>query len=562
MSTPDGRFTLVFNGEIYNYRELARQFLSGVPLRSTSDTEVLLHLLAKQGMAALKDLRGMFAFALWDDHQQALYVARDPFGKKPLYIHETPTAIFLASELKAIQAAVPLSIDRRAAAQYFLFEFVPSPRTIFSQTTQLLPGHYCRITTEHQQLTQWWQPNLKPKLQLPPVEALARCDELLAAAVKRRLVSDVPVGVLLSGGIDSTTIAWYMRQQLSGTIHSFSIGFRERSFNEAPYARQAARDIQTTHHELLFSLKEFRQAIRQVVPLMDTPLGDASLLPTAAVSFLAKKNVTVVLDGDGSDELLGGYGIFPAAQVAEKLRHVPPALQNALIRAVRLLPTHYHDFSLDFKIKSFLRGLPYPLPRRHQVWLGSFSEVEQAQLLKPEWQTTANQLFSPVDEIAHSLSDLSTTDAISLLLLHHYLPDDLLVKLDRSSMMASVEARTPFLDLDFAEFALQLPDAWRHNKKILRQVMAPRLNPAIVWRTKKGFGIPLGWWLKGPLYDWAAAVLSPDKLRSDGIFNPAYVTQLLGEHTRGRADHRKKLWTILAWQLWYDHWIAHRELVV
>lgn len=558
MTTPDGRFTLVFNGEIYNYRQLAQKYLAGLQLRSSSDTEVLLHLLAQQGMAVLNELRGMFAFALWDQTEQVLWLARDPFGKKPLYVQSAPIAVYFASELKSLQVVAPASIDTKSNAQYFLYEYAPSPRTIYTGISQVPLGHYAKITKTSYESTSWWQPVFLPKHTAPAPALLKQCDQLLEQAVSRRLVSDVPVGVFLSGGIDSSAIAWYMRQQVAGPLHSFSVSFHEHSFNEAPYAELAAKALHTTHHDLRFSLEQFKQAIQTVVPIMDTPLGDASLLPTAAISFLAKEYVTVVLDGDGSDELLGGYGIFPAAAVAEKLKFLPGAAIKALQAGAALLPTKYHNFSFDFKVKSFLRGLPHALARRQQVWLGSFTPFEVRELLTPAWQHCDDDIFGPIDELAPQLQGLSTTDAVSRLLIQHYLHDDLLVKLDRSSMMASLEARTPFLDVDFAEFAMKLPNEWKQNKKILRQVMASRLDNVIVWRPKKGFGIPLGWWLKGPLHQWAQEVLNKGKLQADGILNPAVPSRLLREHKRGQADHRKKIWTLLAWQLWYDHWIARR----
>lgn len=558
MTTPDGRLSLVFNGEIYNYRELARNYLADVQLTSTSDTEVLLHLLARHGMAILPALRGMFAFALWDNHTQELWLVRDPFGKKPLYLRETNEAWSFASELKSLLTNAP-ALDRVACAQYFLHEYIPTPRTPFKDISQLPLGHYCHVKENTKRLVRWWQPQFTPKTTLSFNEAAGLGDELLQTATTRRLVSDVPVGIFLSGGIDSTAIAWYMRQHMTEKLHSFSVSFREPSFDETAYAQLAARALGTTHHQLQFSLKEFAKALGQVVPLLDTPLGDASMLPTAAISFMAKKYITVVLDGDGSDELLGGYGIFPAANVAQKLQFIPRRLWRLAAAAAAQLPTNYRDFSFDFKIKSFIRGLGYDLPQRHQVWLGSFAGPELVELLSPQWREMAPSAFEPTTLLQPQLHGLSTTDQVSLLLIHGYLHDDLLVKLNRATMLASLEARTPFLDVDFAEFAMQLPPAWKKNKNILKHIMAGRIPDTIISRGKKGFGIPLGWWLKGPLHAWATQVLEPGKLLGDGIINPHVPMRLLAEHRQGKADHRKKLWTLLAWQLWYDQWIAKRE---
>ena len=561
MTTPDGRFSLVFNGEIYNYQELAKRYLADVKLKSTSDTEVLLHVLARHGMEIVPHLKGMFSFALWDVRQQELWLVRDPFGKKPLYLRETTEEWSFASELKSLLISAP-ELDREACAQYFLYEYIPTPRTPWQDISQLPLGHYCHIKGNIKQVVRWWQPQFTPKTAVSFNEALTQCDQLLQTAIARRLVSDVPVGIFLSGGIDSTAIGWYMRQQMTAKPHSFSVSFREPSFDESAYALQAAHALGTAHHQLQFTLKEFTKSVGQVVPLLDVPLGDASLLPTAAISFLAREYVTVVLDGDGSDELLGGYGIFPAAAVAEKLRFIPSQAWRLAATVAQKLPTNYRDFSFDFKLKSFIRGMGEQLPQRQQVWLGSFTAGEIDELLAPDWRLPPPAIFEPTTRLQPQLAGLNTADQVSLLLIYGYLHDDLLVKLDRATMFASVEARTPFLDVDFAEFAMQLPPAWKKNKKILKQVMSGRIPQAIISRHKKGFGIPLGWWLKGPLHDWAKQVLEPSKLLADGMINPQVPLRLLAQHRQGTADHRKKLWTLLSWQLWYDQWAAKREFLL
>jgi len=267
----------------------------------------------------------------------------------------------------------------------------------------------------------------------------------------------------------------------------------------------------------------------------------------------------VALDGDGSDELFGGYGTFLAARVAEWLPPLPRGFYLLLERAAQVLPTNFRDFSLDFKAKSFLRGLGYPLAQRNQIWLGSFSDQNLRELLTPASQKYTKDLFSDLDELAEEAARLDTLDAVSLLNLHHYLHNDILVKLDRATMLRSLEARTPFLDIDVADFVTRLPSRFKRNKYILRQLMKDRIPAEIVARPKKGFGIPLGFWLRGPLYEWAQEVLDEEKLAADGIFDPAMVSGLLKEHRRGRTDQRKKLWTLLMWQLWYDHWVRPNQ---
>lgn len=324
--------------------------------------------------------------------------------------------------------------------------------------------------------------------------------------------------------------------------------------------RVLRRALGTTHHELLFSVEQFHEALERVLPLLDEPLGDASLLPTYAVSALARPFITVALDGDGSDELFGGYGTFPAAELAERLYRLSPRVGAALETLSRLLPTRYENFTRDFIVKSFVKGLPYDLPRRNQVWLGSFSDRELSRLLTPTWQQTSGELFADIDRARGALAGLPVFDAVSLLTIVHYLQNDLLLKLDRATMAVALEARTPFLDLDLAEFALRLPPEMKRGKRLLKQLMRGRLPDAIIERPKKGFGIPLGAWLRGPLREFLKITLAEDTLRADGFFQPQEVWRLIREHLQGVADHRKKLWTLIMFQLWFQRRAAGRSV--
>lgn len=559
MTTPDGRFTLVFNGEIYNYRELAKKYCQGVELKSDCDTEVLLHMLAREGAGALPELRGMFALALWDAREQRLLLARDPFGKKPLYWAVRGDTFLFASEVKSLLLSpwVSREMDAGAAVKYFLYEYVPAPSTGFKDVWQVPMGHCAEVTADSLNVRQWWKPTYQPKhVGISEKQARGMFDTKLAKAVERRMVSDVPVGVLLSGGLDSTCISWYMRQISSAPLHSFSVSFDEASFDESRYARLAARAVGTVHHDVRFTVERFHEALEQVMPVMDIPLGDASLLPTYVVSQLAKSEITVALDGDGSDELLGGYGTFRAAEMAERLPNMAPSVWRRLYAAARLWPTSYRDFSFDFKVKSFLEGMVHDKARRNQVWLGSFAGAELKQLLTDEYREYVPAAFEDVDTMAGRVAGMEVQDAISCLTVHHYLQNDILVKLDRAAMFVSLEARTPFLDVDVAEWLMRLPTEFKRNKRLLKELMRGRIPDEIIDRPKKGFGVPLGFWLKGPLYEWASGVLAEDKLRAGGVVRPEVVLRLLAEHRRGRADHRKKLWTLLAWQMWYDRWVA------
>jgi asparagine synthase (glutamine-hydrolysing) len=561
MVSGDGRYVLVFNGEIYNYRELRDEFLSDWKFVSKSDTEVLLDLLIVKREKALGLLKGMFALAFWDKEKSRLLLARDPFGKKPLYYIDTGDCFLFASEVKALllDKAVSSSVDYGSAGKYFLHEYVPSPASGFRGVKQLPMGGCAVVDESGTKVERWWQPAFLPKARMSSEDEVAReFDGYLRKAVERRLVADVPVGLLLSGGIDSTSIGWYMQDLADSPIHSFSVSFKEKSFDEKGMASRAAESLGTKHHDVVFGVDQFRQALEELVKVIDVPFGDSSLLPTYWVSKEAVRWVKVALDGDGSDELLAGYGTFRAAEVSEKLPRVSPGFWNWLADMAGRLPTSYEYFSFDFKLKSFLRGLAYDLPYRNQIWLGSFTERELEKLWLAKEGVNDKNVFSCIDDLGSETRELKTIDAVSLLTIHHYLHNDILVKLDRASMAASLEARTPFLDVDLAEYVMKLPVKYKRDKYILKRVMRGRIPDEIVDRPKKGFAIPLGHWLRGPLYGWVGEVLDEDKVKEDGVLNWGFVKDLIEEHREGRSDHRKKLWTVLMWQLWYDNWVKKR----
>lgn len=554
-STPDGRYTLVFNGEIYNYRELRQKLQNHYRFTTNSDTEVLLYHYLAHGPAGLGKLNGMFACAIWDRETRELFLARDRFGKKPLYYLVDDQRCIFASEPKSILLYLDKKpgLDRAALTQYFFYEYIPSPRTPWETIKKLEPGHWLIVTPTEIKTEQWWTLYPLPR----DYAGQGSFDQLLDAAVQARLVADVPVGVFLSGGLDSSTITWYMRQHTKD-LHSFSVSFTERSFDESSYAQQAARALKTIHHDIVCTPDSVQPLLDTILPRLDEPLADASLLPTTLVSQLAKEHVTVVLDGDGADELLYGYDTFAAYQLARLADHVPTLIRDGLTNLVNALPTQYTYFSLDFKLKSLLRGLPFPGLMRNQVWLGSFSPPELTTLLTPPWQTSLAGVATPIQQLAQTVCGLSPLEQLSLVYLQQYLHNDILMKLDRASMYASVEARTPFLDPTLVSFILQLPRhekyRWGNGKRILKATMRARLPASIINRPKQGFGIPLGAWLRGPLRELMEKTLNPPALGAAGVLAPAAVQQLMSEHVSGKADHRKKLWTLMIFQWWWQQW--------
>lgn len=551
MASEDGRYQIVFNGEIYNYRELREKYCRGVAFKSTSDTEVLLKILMRHGTDILPEIKGMFALALWDSKNKTLMLARDAFGKKPLYYWKNEQVFLFASEIKALKEhpLVKRAADKKALVSYLIYEFVPVPETGWQDIKQIPMGCIACVSASGMKITQWWQMKFLPKKSLTEDEAAEEFDHLMMQAVKRRLVSDVPVGLLLSGGIDSTAVGWYMKKIQGGELHSFSIGFKENMFNEGGYAQQAASVLGTRHNHKEFGLEEFKQYLPQLNQ-MDIPFGDSSLLPTWAVSDLASKQVKVVLDGDGSDELLGGYGVFEAAAWAEKLPRVPQVVSNVAATLSQQLPTRYEYFTIDFKIKSFMRGFGLDRAARQQAWLGSFNAGELRDLLTEEYMEMGKEAWSQVSERANIFKELNWFDGMSGQIITDYLQNDILVKLDRAAMTFGLEARTPFLDVDLAEFIMRLPIEYKRGKRLLKRVMRGRIPDSIIDRRKQGFAIPLGHWLRGELYGWAANILSEKEVGLQKIIKTEQAMRLLEEHRRGRADNRKKLWTLIALTLW------------
>ncbi len=557
----DSRYVLVFNGEIYNYQELREKYFASEVFRSNSDTEVLLSMLIRFGADALPHLRGMFSFAFYDTQEKKMMLACDAFGKKPLFYTWSENTFVFASEPKALLASgyVSAQLDVRATEAYLLHEYAPSPSTMFKGVHTLGAGKYMEIASDVQKIVRWYSLEVTPKRTISFQDALSTFDELLGTAVERRMVADVPVGLFLSGGLDSSTIAWYMRNiKKEGDIHSCSVAFEDSSFNEEHIASQVASSLHLTHHSTTFTKETFVESIQELIPVLDIPLADASLLPTYTVSKLAREHMKVVLDGDGSDELLGGYGTFQAYELAKKLPFIPPQVWNVLSRSVdTLLPVSHRYFSSDFKIKSFVRGMAYSAERNIQIWLGAFNEREIAALLNKESIDSLRTLFDTSDFLV-SPHVHDPFDRASLYHIQAYLHDDILVKIDRATMAVGLEARTPFLDTDVADFLMHLPSSYKRNKRILRELMKGRIPDLVLSRKKQGFGIPISSWFSGELRSFVEETLSQERIERAGMFRYSYIRTLIDEHVRKQYDHRKKIWTLIVFQLWYEYWIQQK----
>jgi asparagine synthase (glutamine-hydrolysing) len=562
ISNEDGLVHVVFNGEIYNYRELRSELESrGHRFATDSDTEVIVHLYEELGAHCVERLNGMFAIALWDTRRSELVLARDRFGKKPLYYADLGGTLLFASELKSLveHPRCPRDLDFDALTRYLALEYVPTPYSIFAGVRKLPGGHLLRWRDGRSSLEQYWDLELgRDEPTRPDEQYVDEFRELLGAAVRRRLISDVPLGAFLSGGIDSSSVVAMMVDALpAGNVKTFSVGFDERSFDESLHARRVAAHFGTDHHEEVFSAGVMLDTLPAVVEWLDEPFGDASILPTYLLSRFTREHVTVALGGDGSDELLAGYPTFPADRLARFYR-VPRLLHaNVIVPLADRLPVSTANFSFDFKLKRFLRAAAADDDVRHPVWLGSFTPAEQAALL-----TTAPG--DPFAEQRRLLAGAGGDRLGKLIYLYAktYLQDDILVKVDRASMACSLEVRAPFLDVELVDFLCRVPSRLKlhrlDTKHLLKRAMSDVLPPGIAARPKKGFGIPVASWFKGELREALQDELSAERIRAQGLFEPAEVNRLVSEHLSGRRDHRKSLWTLFVFQLWHRRWLEGR----
>jgi asparagine synthase (glutamine-hydrolysing) len=572
MSNADGSVTIVFNGEIYNFQKHRERLLrQGYVFRGTSDTEVILALYAEMGERCFSELEGMFAIALWDRHTERMFLVRDRMGKKPLYWGLFGSTLIFGSELKAVLAH-PLAtreFDPEALALYLAHEYVPTPWTPFKHIRKVRPGSYITYTKkEGVRESSLWDISFLKRTPVPrsPDEYLTTLDGLIRSATEERLMAaDVPVGLFLSGGVDSSVVGYYAallrKEKGMDPLQTFSIGFKEASFDESAHAEQVATHIGATHHARMCTADDALALLPELTAHMDEPFADASLLPTTLLSQFARNQVKVALSGDGGDELFFGYETFLAHRLADYYARVPQGIRRLIAGAAHLLPTSHRYMSLDFRVKRFVRGADmHPLPR-NQAWIGSCTPGEIRTMLSPDMdhRTAQFDVLTPDREHYDEVSG-DTLRRLSWVYARTYMMDGVLVKVDRASMYASLEVRSPLLSSAVAEFAYGLPSNAKlrgtRGKITLRRLMEGKLPSAIIRRRRKGFGVPLGAWLRGPLEPIMSEKLDRQRIAKQGIFNPATVDLLVREHRDGYADRRKELWTLLMFQFWYDTWYA------
>jgi asparagine synthase (glutamine-hydrolysing) len=567
-----GDVALVFNGEIYNYRELRRDLVQrGHHFKTHSDGEVIAHLYEEQGPDCVRQLNGMFAIALWDNGAKRLLLARDRAGEKPLFYWFRDNTLVFASEIKALfeYPGVGRTLDQEAVGQFFFYGYVPAPRSIFAEIRKLPAAHRMVIEAGQVRVEPFWrlQEYLRPpgRPRVSRIEENALLKELrtrVREAALSRLVSDVPLGVFLSGGVDSSTLVALMSELTPGNVNTFSVAFPEKAFNEESYARLVARRFNTRHHVLVADKAQLREGLEILADHLDEPLADAAVIPTFLISRFARKHIKVALSGEGSDELFGGYPMYIGARLAEYYLRLPRFLRRQLFARLQpFFPLSSSAVPMGLFLRRFLAHVDKEPALRHQIWFGMFAPDELNRLFSPQFDCCAKpgqQILAPLDRVREGTVFEDAIAEVTYLDFRLYLEDDLLVKIDRASMACSLELRTPYLDHRLIEFAASLPTQLKvptvQLKHLLKKAVSMWLPREIVYRQKRGFSVPVAEWMRGELRSWLDETLGEEKLKRNGLFSVSFVRRLLEEHWARQADHRRLLWPLFCFELWYDRW--------
>jgi len=555
---------IVFNGEIYNYLELREKLEKlGHTFYTNSDTEAIVHAYDQFGADCPKHLRGMFAFAIWNERTQELFLARDRVGKKPLlYAHVNAQLIF-GSEFSALllHPDVSRDIQPEALDYYLSFMCIPAPLTAYRAIRKLEPGHWLRWRKGEIELQRYWQPDFTKKVQLSEEEAGERTVEILRDAVRVRLMSEVPLGAFLSGGIDSSAVVALMSQESSERVKTFSIGFDEQDFSELHHARRIAEHVGAEHHEFIVR-PDALEVLPTLVEHYGEPYADSSAVPTYYVAKETRKHVTVALNGDGGDESFAGYERYIAMGLTEKYRRVPSFLRESVIKeTVNLIPSSPLKRSRVKSAKRLLDAVALPRVDRYARWVSVFNEQTKQPLYSDHFreQTQAADATGILAEWFKRANGIGVVDAMLLTDQMTYLPNDLLVKVDIATMAVSLEARSPFLDHHVIEFAASLPQNLKlrrlTSKYLLKKVLRKLLPSENLKRRKMGFGVPVGHWFRGKMQPFLREVLLSEKALRRGLFKPEEVRQLIELHVRGERDYSQQLWTLLMLELWFNRFI-------
>ena len=569
MSNEDKSIWITFNGEIYNFPELRERLKKqGHSFFSNSDTETIVHLYEEHGTDCVKHLRGMFAFALWDSGHQRLFLARDRVGQKPLVYTIVNNSLIFGSEIKCIlqDPSVKREVDLEAIHHYLTYQYVPSPRTAFSDIKKLPPGHILVCEKGQIKVERYWDLSYAPKVRMAEEEYGERILELLHEATKLRLISDVPLGAFLSGGIDSSSVVAMMSQLSSEPVKTYSIGFEEQSFNELKYARIVAERFGTDHHEFIVKPNAI-EILPRLIWHYNEPYADSSAIPTYYVAKVTRQHVTVALNGDGGDESFGGYERYVANKLANYYQRMPVFIREGMIaRLVKKLPESTERRDMVRRIKRFTAAIPYSPERRYAQWMCHFDNDTKYRLYSPEFRERMAEIDS-IDLLVNIYSKAKAVDFADKTFyadVMTYLPDDLLVKVDIASMAHSLEARSPYLDQRLMEFAASIPPDLKlkgmTTKHILKKALANILPPEILHREKMGFGVPIGRWFRHELKDLAYDILLDPKSVQRGYFAVGFVKKMLDEHVSGKVDHGYRIWALLNLELWHRMFIDSADV--
>lgn len=563
MSNENESIWIVFNGEIYNFKDIRSALENkGHIFRSDTDTETIIHLYEEYGTDCVNKLRGMFAFAIWDEKKESLFMARDRLGKKPLLYYKDGNTFCFASEFTSLLASglIKKEINPEAIDYYLTFGYIPAPLTVYKNVFKLLPAHTLILMNRDISLNPYWQLDYSKKINISIVEAEEEVLRLLKEAVRIRLYSDVPLGAFLSGGIDSSTVVAMMSEASNGRVKTFSIGFEEKDYSELRYARRIAERFNTEHNEFIVKPKAL-----EILPLLveryGEPYADSSCIPSYYVSRETRRYVTVALNGDGGDELFAGYERYQAMWASEVYQKVPLFIRGIISGTASLLPDSVNPKNRLRRFKRFLEGANLPLNQRYVRWVGIFNEDLKKNLYSDDF----SKAVSTVDSrrfIGRFLSDsngLSLTDTLLYTDTMTYLPNDLLVKMDLASMANSLEARSPFLDHKLIEFVARLPSEYKLNgfvkKYILKKITSGMIPQENIYRRKMGFGVPVGEWfrneLKGLLYQ---TILSSSFLKS-GYFKQDTVKNIVEQHISKQRDYSFQIWALLMLELWHKRFM-------
>ncbi|MCW5959747.1 MAG: asparagine synthase (glutamine-hydrolyzing) [Pyrinomonadaceae bacterium] len=565
MFSEDGSKAIVYNGEIYNFQELRADLEKlGDRFLTNSDTEVIVHLYDRYGADCVDHMRGMFAFAIWDEREKSLFLARDRVGKKPLlYSHQANGDLIFGSEFTALLAhpQVGREVDNEAIDAYLSFLCVPAPLTAFKQIRKLEPGHWMRWKDGEIKTHRYWLPDFSKKIKISEEEAIEETTRILRESTKLRMISEVPLGAFLSGGVDSSAVVALMAQESSTPVKTFSIGFEEQDFSELKYAKIVADHVGAEYNEFIVK-PDALEVLPALVEHYGEPYADSSAIPTYYVSKETRKHVTVALNGDGGDESFAGYERYAAMKIAGLYNRVPEFARKHLVeRLVEMVPTSELKRSRARDAKRFFKGAALPRSERYFRWMTTFDRAAREELLTAEFRALlkGHEPIGHLDKWFANGNGSGTLDAALLTDQMTYLPNDLLVKVDIASMANSLEARSPFLDHNVIEFAASLPENLKmrrfETKSLLKKVAARLVPREVIYRRKMGFGVPVGNWFRGEMKEFVRGVLLSEKSLNRGILKPEILQRYVDEHTAGEKDHAYPIWTLLMLELWFQRFI-------